>query len=238
MAEGQVYLVGVLEGCYKIGRSGDSEKRLLSYSPKLPVTLTIHHRITTDDAPWLEAAMHLAFEHRRALGEWFRLTPDDLDAVKAMVSVRRDYQLPAPLMTLWQQHGGEPAMRIRPERVKGESPTEQQPKPTPAEPDGELVEITIGKVSHSSEGALNTGDVYTVRSGVWPNEGDLVITEYKGWHSLRRAKNVRRAGKTGRWYAELYDVLGHSYTPLDSLTPAPDKTRLLGVLEGYTLDGE
>ena len=100
----EVYLVGVLEGCYKIGRSGDSERRLLSYSPKLPVTLSIHHRISTDDAVWLESLMHAAFAHRRGCGEWFRLTVDDVRLISGLIAIRQGDVLPEWLDTLIRTH--------------------------------------------------------------------------------------------------------------------------------------
>lgn len=104
MAQGEVYLVGVLEGCYKIGRSGDSERRILDYAPKLPVTLTIIHRITTNDAVWLESVLHGAFLHRRSVGEWFRLSSSDVEWITSLVSVARTDTLPEWLTTLLHSH--------------------------------------------------------------------------------------------------------------------------------------
>lgn len=120
MSTGEVYLVGVLEGCYKIGRSNDSEKRLLSYSPKLPVTLTIHHRISTDNSVWLESILHAAFAHRRCGGEWFRLTGDDVRLVCAIVALRQNDMLPGWLGDLIQAHhpeGFRPKALPRPSSV-------------------------------------------------------------------------------------------------------------------------
>lgn len=114
MPQSEVYLVGVLEGCYKIGRSEDAERRLLQFAPRLPVTLTVHHRVTTDDASWLEDVLHTAFRHRRTLGEWFRLTGQDVALFRSLVAVRQGDQLLPDLLTLWRQNGGEAAMNIRP----------------------------------------------------------------------------------------------------------------------------
>lgn len=228
MRQGEVYLVGVLEGCYKIGRAADAEKRLLSFSPKLPVSLTILHRISTDDPPWFEAVLHIAFKHRRTLGEWFRLTKQDVALFRSIVAVRRIDQLPPELLSLWEQNGGDAAMIIRPDPVPFTQARTSDTAPE-AEPAGELIAVTIGNVHYDSEGAIEAGEVYTVRSGVFPKEGDFVLTDWKGWWSLRQAKKVR-----GRSYAELQDLNSSSYLPIYTLEPHPERPRFVGILEGWS----
>lgn len=105
MPQGEVYLVGVLEGCYKIGRSCDSGRRVLDYVPKLPVSVTILHRITTGDTVWLEGLLHVAFTHRRTMGEWFRLSPEDVVLISSLVSASSVGDLPDGLVDLLRLHG-------------------------------------------------------------------------------------------------------------------------------------
>ncbi len=112
MTQGQVYLVGVLEGCYKIGRSSDAGRRLFGFAPKLPVTLTIHHRINTDNDYWLERLLHAAFSHREALGEWFRLTEDDVEKIKSLVFVTSSGEIPAWLSEMASMNKKSEACRV------------------------------------------------------------------------------------------------------------------------------
>lgn len=95
---GEVYVVGKMEGHYKIGRSTDAENRLLSFSPKLPIQLAILHRVTTHDEVWLERVLHAAFHHRRALGEWFKLEDSELELIQTMRHVVAEGDLPGAIL--------------------------------------------------------------------------------------------------------------------------------------------
>jgi hypothetical protein len=79
-----VYLiqdVDVTSYC-KIGRTKNPERRLSTFEVKLPFKFEILAIIETANARGLETSLHRRYADRRVSGEWFALTPDDIDAIK------------------------------------------------------------------------------------------------------------------------------------------------------------
>lgn len=87
--------MGPLEGCHKIGRATDPGSRARQVAAKLPVKLAVVHRIETANAVWLERYLHVAFRAARVRGEWFRLSADDVSALKSISRADTADQLPA-----------------------------------------------------------------------------------------------------------------------------------------------
>jgi hypothetical protein len=82
-----VYLLKGVQGYYKIGRGAELERRVKQESVAMPEKLVLEQSIRTDDPVGIEGYWHRRFADRRANGEWFKLSREDIRAFK-----RRTFQ--------------------------------------------------------------------------------------------------------------------------------------------------
>lgn len=81
VATGYVYLIKFGD-FFKIGRSNDFNRRLSEIKTQLPEEGELLHVIETDDPEGIEAYWHNRFKDKRARGEWFKLSNDDIKILR------------------------------------------------------------------------------------------------------------------------------------------------------------
>lgn len=81
---GYVYLLQSPTGAYKIGRSRDPQSRLRTFQVKLPFEVSYVAVIQSENMYSLERELHNRFEQQRVNGEWFNLSPEDVEYIKSL----------------------------------------------------------------------------------------------------------------------------------------------------------
>lgn len=81
---GWVYLLHSVDGLYKIGRTIDPNNRLRTFSVKLPFDVKYDHLIKCNDMYALETRLHHKYADKRIKGEWFNLSPEDVEYIKTL----------------------------------------------------------------------------------------------------------------------------------------------------------
>lgn len=81
---GFVYLLASSEeGCYKIGRTKDPQRRLKQFKSMI-MPAGYECLIETQNMRQLEADLHIKFKDQRIQGEWFNLTNEDVEYIKGL----------------------------------------------------------------------------------------------------------------------------------------------------------
>ncbi len=82
--EGYVYLIQSPTEAYKIGCTKNPKNRMKTFGVKLPFEVEYIALIKSDNHKQLESDLHETFEDKRIDGEWFALTPDDVEYIKGL----------------------------------------------------------------------------------------------------------------------------------------------------------
>ena len=83
---GYIYLVASSNGTYNIGRTAAPDKRMQLFRVKLPFDVELECVIKTSDMLGLERELHKRFADKRVNGEWFALSPEDVEYIKSLVA--------------------------------------------------------------------------------------------------------------------------------------------------------
>ncbi len=85
---GYVYLLRTLhdETLFKIGRTSNPDNRAKTFGVTLPFPVEYVCLIQSDDMYILEGQLHAKFSQQRLDGEFFRLSPDDVEYIKGLAA--------------------------------------------------------------------------------------------------------------------------------------------------------
>jgi hypothetical protein len=81
---GYVYLLSSDNGAYKIGRTKNLKNRTKTLGVQLPFKTEVVVTIATSDMHSLEAQLHQQYAGKRVNGEWFTLSPEDVEHIKSL----------------------------------------------------------------------------------------------------------------------------------------------------------
>ena len=77
--QSRVYLIQEQFGAVKIGVSVHPGNRLIDLQVGYPYELSLLHEFPTPNARRVEAELHARYADKRLRGEWFRLSPEDVE---------------------------------------------------------------------------------------------------------------------------------------------------------------
>ena len=78
---GHVYLIYSESGHYKIGKTRLWNNRLSQLTLLLPFKIHLVHLIAARDVTCAERIIHERYKDRRTIGEWFKLSEDDVNEI-------------------------------------------------------------------------------------------------------------------------------------------------------------
>lgn len=81
---GYVYLLKSASGYYKIGYTDNPTNRMAVFKTKLPFEVEFEALIQTEDMNELEDELHTLYKDKHVNGEWFALTPEDVEYIKSL----------------------------------------------------------------------------------------------------------------------------------------------------------
>ena len=81
---GNVYLILAENGLYKIGKAKNVSSRIQPFSVHFPMKWDLVHSFQSDSYSKAEAKLHEMFVDKRDVGEWFKLSPADVEYITAI----------------------------------------------------------------------------------------------------------------------------------------------------------
>jgi hypothetical protein len=78
---GYIYILKAENGLYKIGKSKNPGSRINSIRTSSPVKLEVYKVFLSSEYNRQEKHLHRMFANLRELGEWFRLTDEELETI-------------------------------------------------------------------------------------------------------------------------------------------------------------
>lgn len=92
---GHVYILSAENARYKIGRAKTLAARLKALHTASPLSFTLAHAIQSGDTVRAESLLHKRFADKRAHGEWFDLSPDDVTWLTSLQDFQLDGEIAA-----------------------------------------------------------------------------------------------------------------------------------------------
>jgi len=86
---GSVYLLRTENGLFKIGKAKDLTKRFQPFHVKFPMKWEMIHSFRSNYYSRAETKLLHRFSDKQAVGEWFKLDPDDVTFIQSL----QDYSL-------------------------------------------------------------------------------------------------------------------------------------------------
>ncbi len=83
-ASGSVYLIRAENGLYKIGKAVNVAVRLQSLAAAIPMKWEMVHSFRAANHSTAEWRLHKRFADKREVGEWFRLSREDVAYIQAL----------------------------------------------------------------------------------------------------------------------------------------------------------
>ena len=84
---GFIYLLRSSSGYWKIGLTSAPENRRKTFDVKLPFEIAYEHLIPTNEMKKAETWLHRKFANKRVNGEWFNLSPEDVEWIKGLTQL-------------------------------------------------------------------------------------------------------------------------------------------------------
>jgi hypothetical protein len=82
--DGNVYLIRAENGLYKIGKAKKISERMKPFSVSFPMKWELLYSFQCRDYSYAEELLHAKYADKRDVGEWFKLTTDDVEYIKGI----------------------------------------------------------------------------------------------------------------------------------------------------------